>query len=92
MNKKELVSEIATRLEMTKVDAEAMLDGFCAVLADLVAEGNDVTLPGVGKIEIRERGQRNGMNPATGEAMVISAHKAVGFKACKALKDAVKTL
>lgn len=92
MVKKELVNKLATHLDMTKVDAEAMLDGFCAVLADLVAEGNDVTLPGVGKIEIRERGERNGVNPATGEAMVISAHKAVGFKACKALKDAVKAL
>lgn len=92
MNKKELVSEIATRCELTKVDAEEMLNDVCGVVADLVAEGNDVTLPGVGKIEIRERGERNGVNPATGEAIVISAHKAVGFKPCKALKDAVKAL
>ena len=92
MVKKELVNELATRLEMTKVDAENMLDEFCAVIADLVAEGNDVTLPGVGKIEIRERGERNGMNPKTGEKILIPAKKAVGFKPCKTLKDAVKTL
>lgn len=92
MVKKELVHELATRLEMTKADAEAMLDGFCAVLAELVAEGNDVTLPGVGKIEIRERGERNGVNPATGEKILIPAQKAVGFKPCKSLKDAVKAL
>lgn len=92
MNKKELVNELATHLDMTKVDAEAMLDGFCAVLAELVAEGNDVTLPGVGKIEIRERDERNGVNPATGEKILIPAQKAVGFKPCKALKDAVKVL
>lgn len=92
MNNKELVNELATRLEMTKTDAKAMLDDFCAVLADLVAEGNDVTLPGVGKIEIRERGERNGVNPKTKEKIVIPAQKTVGFKACKALKDAVKAL
>ena len=92
MVKKELVHELATRLEMTKVDAEAMLDDFCAVLAELVAEGNDVTLPGVGKIEVRERGERNGVNPATGEKILIPAQKAVCFKPCKTLKDAVKAL
>lgn len=92
MNKKELVNNLATRLEMTKVDAEAMLDDFCAVLADLVAEGNNVTLPEVGKIEIRERGERNGTNPKTKEKIVIPARKTVGFKPCKALKDAVKAL
>lgn len=92
MVKKELVHELATRLEMTKVDAEAMLDGFCVVLADLVAKGNEVTLPGVGKIEIRDRGERNCMNPKTGEKIVIPSRKAVCFKPCKALKDAVKTL
>ena len=92
MVKKELVHELATRLEMTKVDAENMLDEFCGVIADLVAEGNDVTLPGVGKIVIRERDERNGVNPKTKEKIVIGAHKTVGFKACKGLKDAVRTL
>lgn len=92
MIKKELVHELATRLEMTKVNAEVMLDGFCAVLAELVAEGNDVTLPGVGKIEIRERKERNGTNPKTKEKIVIPACKSVGFKPCKSLKDAVKAL
>lgn len=92
MVKKELVNKLATRLEMTKVDAENMLDDFCAVLAELVAEGNDVTLPGVGKLEIRERDARNGVNPKTKEKIVIPAQKTVGFKACKALKDAVKAL
>lgn len=92
MNKKELVSEIATHLDMTKVDAENMLDDFCAVLAELVAEGNDVTLPGVGKIAIHQRKERNGTNPKTKEKIVIPACKSVGFKPCKALKDAVKAL
>lgn len=92
MVKKELVHELATRLEMTKVDAENMVDDFCAVIADLVAEGNDVTLPGIAKIEIRQRDERNGVNPATGEKILIPAQKAVGFKPCKSLKDAVKAL
>lgn len=92
MVKKELVNKLATHLDMTKVDAEAMLDGFCAVIADLVAEGNEVTLPGVVKIEIRNRKERNGTNPKTKEKIVIPARKTVGFKVCKALKDAVKAL
>ena len=47
------------------------------------------SLSGFGSFSVRERKERQGRNPATGQTMTIAASKNVGFKAAKALKDAV---
>ena len=51
--------------------------------------GDKVQLIGFGTFETRERGERTGKNPRTGEEVKIAACKAPAFKAGKALKDAV---
>ena len=90
--KKDFVAELATRCEITKTQAAEEFDRVFTVLGDLLYEGNDVAVPNVGKFEIKERNERTGRNPATGEAIVIPARKVVTFKAGKVLKDAVAVL
>ena len=90
MTKKELVAARAEKAEMKKVDAESALNAMVEVISNELGNGGEVALFGLGKFEVRERAARNGRNPQTGEAITIPATKAVGFKAAKALKDAVK--
>lgn len=90
MNKKELVAAIAEKAEIKKVDAEVALNAIVDVISNELSNGGEVALSGLGKFEIRERAARTGRNPQTGETISIPATKAVGFKAAKALKDAVK--
>ena len=52
-------------------------------------EDGKVQIVGFGTFEVKERAEREGRNPATGQAMVIPATKTPKFKAGKALKDAV---
>ena len=90
MNKKELVAAIAEKAEIKKVDAEVALNAIVEVISNELSNGGEVALSGLGKFEVRERAARSGRNPQTGEAISIPATKVVGFKAAKALKDAVK--
>lgn len=90
MNKKELVSAIAEKAEIKKVAAEATLNALVEVISEGLAKGDEITLFGLGKFEVRERAARTGRNPQTGETIQIAATKAPAFKAAKALKDAVK--
>ena len=90
MNKKELVAARAEKAEIKKVDAEVALNAIVEVISNELSNGEEVALSGLGKFEVRERAARSGRNPQTGEAISIPATKAVGFKAAKALKDAVK--
>lgn len=55
-----------------------------------LANGEKVELPGFGSFYVSARAERNGRNPQTGEALIIPARNAPGFKAGKDLKDRVR--
>lgn len=90
MNKTELIVAMAEKAEISKKDAEKALTAFTNVVADTLVDGAKVAITGFGTFEVVERTERQGRNPATGEAITIAASKSPKFKAGKALKDAVK--
>lgn len=92
IGKKDFIAEMASRCEITKVEAAEQFEDVFSVLKELLSEGNDVAIPDFGKFEIKERAERTGRNPATGEAIIIPAKKAIGFKVGKNLKESVKQL
>ena len=89
MNKTELIKAIATKTELSQKDAAKAYDAFTSTITDALKAGENVTLLGFGTFEVRERAERQGHNPATGETITIAASKAPIFKPGKALKDAV---
>ena len=90
MNKVELIGAVASKSEISKKDVEKVINAFSNFVADALVDGDKVQLVGFGTFEVVERAERQGRNPATGEAMTIAASKSPKFKAGKALKDAVK--
>lgn len=89
MNKSELIEVVAQSADISKAAASRAIDAFVASVTDALKEGDQVTLVGFGTFTVRERAARTGRNPRTGESITIPASKAPGFKAGKALKDAV---
>ena len=90
MNKTELITAMAEKAEISKKDAEKALTAFTNVIADTLVDGDKVAITGFGTFEVVERAERQGRNPATGEAITIAASKSPKFKSGKALKEAVK--
>jgi DNA-binding protein HU-beta len=90
MNKTELIAAMAEKAEISKKDAEKALTAFTNIIADTLVDGDKVAITGFGTFEVVERAERQGRNPATGEAITIAASKSPKFKAGKALKEAVK--
>ena len=80
MNKAELIEAIASSTEMTKTDVDKVITSFVDVVTDALTKGEKVSLKGFGNFEVRERGERTGRNPRTGEPMTIAASKAPAFK------------
>ncbi|MEM9629060.1 MAG: HU family DNA-binding protein [Pseudomonadota bacterium] len=89
MSYEDLKSAVAARAGLSKAQTDQALGAFMDHLKTTLAQGDKVSLPGVGQFEVAERAARQGRNPQTGEAINIPASKAVKFKAGKALKDAV---
>ncbi|HHV45647.1 MAG TPA: HU family DNA-binding protein [Tissierellia bacterium] len=90
MNKAELVASIAEKSNVTKKDAENVLNAFMEAVQEALAKGDKVQLVGFGTFEVRDRKAREGRNPRNPEEVIqIPASKAPVFKAGKGLKEAV---
>lgn len=89
MNKTELVSAVAEKADLTKKEAERLINALFASIEEALSQGDKVQLVGFGTFEVRDREARKGRNPQTGEEIEIPATKVPAFKAGKALKDAV---
>jgi len=90
MNKTELAEMVATKTGMSKKDSENAVSAVIGGITDALAKGEKVQLVGFGNFEVRERKEREGRNPGTGETIKIAAQKVPAFKPGKALKDLVK--
>ncbi len=89
MTKAELVAKIAAEARVKKSEAERCVNAFVKALSEALEKGERVAIPGLGVFNVRERKERKGRNPRTGEPMVIPARKVVVFTAAKALKEKV---
>ncbi len=90
MNKTELVASIAEKANISKKDAEKAVAAFVDSIAAELKAGGKVQLVGFGTFEVRERAERQGINPQTKQAITIAASKNPVFKAGAALKNAIK--
>ena len=90
MNKTELTALIAEKTSLNKKQASEALDAAMEAIQDIVAAGEKVSLIGFGTFEKKDRPERMGRNPQTGEAVKIAASAVTAFKPGKAFKDKVK--
>lgn len=90
MNKSKLVYEVTNRLDVTRKEAEDVIDCFLDLIAENLANGDKVVLSGFGTFEIRNRVSRSGVNPRTGERIDIPCQKTPAFKVGKILKDKLR--
>lgn len=85
-----MISAIAAKAELTKVDAKKAFDAFIEVSGEAMKKGERITLVGFGTFSVNERNARNGRNPRTGAKIKIAAKKVVRFKAGAELNKLVK--
>lgn len=90
MNKSQLIEKIAEKADLSKSAAGRVLEAFTDSVSDSLIAGEAVQILGFGTFEVRDRAARVGRNPKTGAEIQIPASKTPGFKAGKALKDALK--
>ena len=92
LNKPEFVNLLSERCEVTKKDAAEMYDDVFGVLTDAIISGEEVAIPGLGRVKIVDRAARVANNPQTKEKVEVPAKKAPKFQFAKNVKDAVAAL
>ena len=87
MTKAEFIDAVAGSIEgISKKDAAELVQATFDALAGAIAADGKASFPGFGTFTVKERGERQGRNPRTGESITIPASKSVGFKPAAAFK------
>ena len=96
LSKTELTKEVRNRLwsqyglSVTKIQVNYTISAVIDAICDELANGNDVYLPGLGKLKVKQFRERAGRNPRTGEPIRIPAKQKVVFYASKGMKEDMK--
>lgn len=88
MNKAELIKAVQDA-GLSKKDASTAVNTVFDAITNALTAGDAVSILGFGTFSVKERPERQGHNPATGDSITIAASKNVSFKAGKGLKDKV---
>lgn len=89
MNKNDMIAAIADDTEKSKTDVASILASLGRAVAGTLREGDEIVLPGVGKLKPDARAARTARNPSTGALINVAAKTVVKFKVAKELADAV---
>jgi integration host factor subunit beta len=89
MTKADLVEQVAGEAEMTKKDAEQLVEIIFESIIGALNNGEKIELRGFGSFRVRERGARKGRNPKTGAPVSIPAKRVAYFKPGKDLKEVI---
>lgn len=90
LTKAELADMLFERVGLNKREAKDMVESFFEEIRNSLQAGDTVKLSGFGNFQCREKPQRPGRNPKTGEEMPISARRVVTFHASQKLKAMVE--
>lgn len=91
MTKAELISSVAEKAGLKKVEAEKAVAAFISSVTGTLKSGGKLSLVGFGTFSTAKRAARKGQNPQTGKKINIPAATVPKFKAGKTLKEAVNS-
>jgi len=89
VTKAELADALFEKLGLNKREAKDMVDSFFDEIRLALERGESVKLSGFGNFLLRDKPQRPGRNPKTGEEIAITARRVVTFHASQKLKATV---
>ena len=90
LTKAELAEMLFERVGLNKREAKDMVETFFDEIRDALERGESVKLSGFGNFQLRDKPQRPGRNPKTGEEIPISARRVVTFHASQKLKSQIE--
>jgi DNA-binding protein HU-beta len=89
MSKKDLIDAVARAAELSREKAGAAVDAMIKHIESALSQGQEVSIPPLGKFKVSKRAARTGRNPSTGQEIKIPAANVPKFQPSKALRDSL---
>ncbi len=87
LTKANLVDSIYEQLDFSKTKSAQLVESFLEAIKKTLENGEDILISGFGKFCVKEKNERRGRNPATGEDLALGARRVVTFRCSTVLKD-----
>ena len=89
LTKAQIADAICNQTGTPKWRSAELVDSVFEVIKETLESGEDVLISGFGKWSVKEKGERRGRNPQTGEPIMLAPRKVVNFKCGSALRDRI---
>ena len=89
LTKNEIVEQIQNQLGFAKNQSKEITETLLDIMKSTMESGEDVLVSGFGKFCVKDKKERKGRNPATGEDAILPARRVVTFKCSGKLRDKV---
>ena len=89
MTKADIFENVQKSMGLTKKNSAEMVEAVFAIIKSTLESGETLKISGFGNFVVKQKADRRGRNPQTGEAITIEARRILTFKASGLLKDAI---
>ena len=92
VTKADIVERVSEQIGVTKKESQDLVESVLSLLKNTLGAGEDVKISGFGKFEVKQKKDRRGRNPQTGETITIEARQILSFKPSTVLKAAINRI
>ncbi len=89
VSKADIVQAVMDKTEFTKRHSAELVETVLEIMKRAMAAGEDVMISGFGKFSVKDKRERRGRNPATGEDMTLRARRVVAFRCSGKLREKI---
>jgi integration host factor subunit alpha len=91
MTKADIVEKIMAGTGLAKKDSAEMMETVFSIMKSTLEQGENLKLSGFGNFQVKQKNDRRGRNPQTGESITISSRRVVTFKPSAILREAINS-
>jgi integration host factor subunit alpha len=89
LTKDDIVDSICNRLDLPKYKSIQVVESLLEIIKKTLEGGEDILISGLGKFYVKDKMERRGRNPQTGEEMTLRARRVVGFRCSGVLRNKI---
>ena len=91
LTKADLIDSINNKHGLARQESSQVIESILEIIKKTLESGEDVLVSGFGKFQVREKRERRGLNPASGDDMILETREVVTFKCAGKLRDRINT-
>ena len=92
LTKAKIIEKICNQIGFSKNKSSELVENLLERIKSTLESGEDVLISNFGKFCVKQKQERKGRNPATGDAMMLASRKVVTFKCSGKLRDRINSL